>query len=215
MLARLNKFFMPRKLIQLSAQLTVFLFLIACGGGGSESGGEQGQPPPAPKTTVVAIGDSIGNGFDIATPWPSILGGKINREVINMSVTNERTRFGVTVIDQLIDAHNPSHVFILLGTNDALRHESLSGAVNNLQAMVDIARARDVIPIVGTLPPLTIGVQENRNVDTINRGIRRLSNAVIAPVRSALGNGSTIIDGVHPNQEGQELIADAFASVYP
>ncbi|GHA17908.1 multifunctional acyl-CoA thioesterase I/protease I/lysophospholipase L1 [Arenicella chitinivorans] len=206
---------MHRKFLQLSSQLTVFLLLIACGGGGSDSGGGQAPPPPAPKTTVVAIGDSIGNGFDIATPWPSILGGKIDREVINMSVTNERTGFGVTVIDQLIDQHNPSHVFILLGTNDALRNESLSGAVNNLQTMVNIARSRDVIPIVGTIPPLTIGVQENRNTDVINRGIRQLSNAVIAPVRSAIGNGSTIVDGVHPNQEGQELIADAFASVYP
>lgn len=206
---------MYRKLAQLLPQLGTFLFLIGCGGGGSESGGEQVTPPPAPKTTVVAIGDSIGNGFDIATPWPSILAGKIDREVINMSVTNERTGFGLTVIDQLIDQHNPSHVFILLGTNDALRHESLSGAVSNLQAMVDIARARDVIPIVGTLPPLTIGPDENRNSDVISRGIRQLSNAVIAPVRGALASGDTIIDGVHPNQEGQELIADAFASVYP
>lgn len=191
------------------------LLLFACGGGGSESGGGQMAPEPsAPKTNVIAIGDSIGNGFDIAVPWPSLLSGKIGREIINTSVTNVRTSFGVDNIEQLIIENNPSHVVILLGTNDALRNESIPNAINNLQAMVDIARQRDVIPIVGTLPPLTVGRTENSNADEISRGIRRLNNAIVAEVRGALGSGATIIDGVHPNQEGQEIIADAFAGVF-
>lgn len=204
---------MPLTLIRRSLITLICLVLCACGGGDSNSGGGQ-DLSSLEKTNVIAIGDSIGNGFNIATPWPDLLSGKIAREVINTSVTNERTGFGVRVIEGLIEENNPSHVVILLGTNDALRNESISNAINNLQTMVDIARARDVIPIVGTLPPLTIGAAEDRNAREINQGIRRLNNAVIAGVRGALGNGSTIIDGVHPNQEGQEIIAEAFAQVF-
>ncbi|RBP51069.1 SGNH/GDSL hydrolase family protein [Arenicella xantha] len=192
------------------------VFLIACGGGNSDSGGGQVPPEPtAEKTTVIAIGDSIGNGFGIATPWPTILSGKISREMVNTSVTNERTDFGVRNIEILVNEHNPSHVFILLGTNEALRDESISNAISNLQSMVDFARSRDVVPVVGTLPPITADSAQNRRADEISRGIRRLNNAVVAEVRGALGSGETIIDGVHPNQEGQEIIANAFASVFP
>jgi len=203
---------MLQPLIRSSLTILTCLILFACGGGGSDSGG--GQMPPEERTNIIAIGDSIGNGFNLATPWPVILSGRINRDIINTSVTNERTGFGVRNIERLIDENNPSHVFILLGTNDALRNESIPNAINNLQTMVDFARARDVIPIVGTLPPLTVGRSEDRNAAEISRGIRRLNNAVVAEVRGALGNGATIVDGVHPNQEGQELIAEAFANVF-
>jgi len=81
--------------------------------------------------------------------------------------------------------------------------------------MVDFARARNVIPIVGTLPPITRSGAENRRANELSSGIRRLNNAVIAEVRGALGNGaSTIADGVHPNQTGQQIIADTFAGVF-
>lgn len=203
---------MSRQLTNLLTTLFVSLLLAACGGGGSDSGG--GQMPPEEKTTVITIGDSIGNGFGIATPWPTILSSRINREIVNTSVTNERTGFGVRNIERLINENNPSHVVILLGTNNALRNESIPNAINDLQTMVDFARARDVIPIVGTLPPLTVGRTEDQNAAAISRGIRRLDNAIVAEVRGALGNGSTIVDGVHPNQEGQEIIAEAFAGVF-
>ncbi len=207
---------MSRKIIRPAILFLISIFLVACGGGGSDSGGEQAPPTdPVAVRSVVAIGDSIGNGFGIATPWPTLLGGAINRTVVNLSVTNEQTGFGVSNIERLINENDPSHVFILLGTNDAIRG-SVPNALANLQSMVDTARARDVIPIVGTLPPITRSTTENRRADEISRGIRRLNNAVVAEVRGALGNGSsTIADGVHPNQGGQQLITNAFANVFP
>ena len=196
------------------------LFLTSCGGGSSSSGsGAQTAPPPVaapptPSLSVVAIGDSIGNGFGLATPWPVLLGDILGAPVNNNSVTNEQTDFGVRIIGERLDAVQPTHVVILLGTNDALRG-SVDAAIANLQTMVDMARARNVIPIVGTLPPITRDATENFRAEQISAGIRGLSNARIAGVRGALGDGNaTIADGVHPNQMGQQIIADAFAQQF-
>lgn len=206
--------------------LILSLTLAACGGGG---GTETGGPEPDPldpivseSTRVITIGDSIGNGFGIATPWPTRLGPIISREVVNNSVTNEQTSFGVSVIQQMIDENDPTHVFILLGTNDAARG-SVGTAINNLQQMVNIARANDVIPVVGTLPTLTEAppsmlpdfdtLAANVLAEQISAGIRSLDNARIAPVRSMV-SPSNIVDGIHPNDAGQQQIAEAMATQF-
>lgn len=188
--------------------------LSACGGGSSDSGGEAPAPAPGGVTKVVAISDSLGTGFGIATPWPGRLATAINAEVINDSADGRQTGVGVGQITGLINRESPSHVVILLGTNDAIRG-SVQGAINNLQQMVNIARDRDVIAIVATLPPITRSGTENSRADQISRGIRNLSGAEIADVRAAFGNDRSLIaDGVHPNNTGQQLIADRIARLF-
>lgn len=204
-------------LIRKLCSVALVCLLCSCGGGGSSSGGQQAPTTPdptAPSQKVITIGDSIGNGFGIAAPWPDRLAGLIAREVENTSVSDEQTSFGLANIESLIAANNPTHVFILLGTNDAIRG-SVNGAVENLQAMVDIAQRNNVIAVVGTLPPITRDAGENQRAEQISQGIRSLNGARIAPVRGMLGDGSqTIADGVHPNNEGQQLIAEAFATQF-
>ncbi len=205
--------------------LGISLLLAACGGGGGTQSGGQDTPPPTPPTVenmrVISIGDSIGNGFGLATPWPDRLAPLINRELVNNSVSNEQTSFGVSVIQNMIDQNDPSHVFILLGTNNALRG-SVSGAISDLQTMVNIARDNNVIPIVGTLPALNppaggtvvfSGAAANNRANQINAGIRGLSNARIAPV-AGMFSASNLVDGIHPNDMGQQQIAEAFATQF-
>lgn len=196
--------------------LSFSISLSGCGGGGSSSdGGGAAQPTAQPSSqTVVAIGDSIGTGFGIATPWPPRLESLIGRVVVNNSISGEETDFGLINVERLIDENNPSHVVVLLGTNDAIRG-SVSGAIANLQSIVDIARSRNVIPIIGTLPPLTNSTAQNARAAQISNGIRGLNGAVVAEVRGALGDGNgTIADGIHPNNTGQQIIAETFASVF-
>jgi len=201
--------------------LTLTFTLASCGGGGSSSGSGSNiapaptpTPDPTPSTSVVAIGDSIGNGFGVATGWPVLLADIIGAPVNNNSVTNEQTDFGVRIIGERLDAVQPTPVVILLGTNDAIRG-SVDVAIANLQTMVDTARARNVIPIVGTLPPITRDAEENDRAERISAGIRGLSGARIAGVRGALGDGSGLfVDGLHPNNTGQMIIADVFAQQF-
>lgn len=196
----------------------LFFALVACGGGssGDGAGGGAAADPAAPALTgVVAIGDSIGNGFGIATPWPTLLQNSISVSVSNTSVTGEQTAFGVQVITGLLQDNTPSHVLILLGTNDAIRG-SVDAAIANLQTMVDIANANNVIAVVGTLPPILVDSAANNRAAQISNGIRGLSGAVVAEVRGSLGDGQGLFpDGIHPTTAGQQIIADAFLSVLP
>lgn len=184
--------------------LYIFIvFLIASCGEGSDSEGNTKK--------IVAIGDSIGTGFGIANPWPPRLARLINRDIENASVSGQETDFGLGLIQQLIDDNNPSHVFILLGTNDAIRG-STSAAIKNLQAMVDIAQSNGVIAVVGTLPPITRSSTEDQRAEEISQGIKNLRGARIANIRALLGSGNdTIGDGVHPNDQGQQFIAEGFS----
>ena len=190
--------------------------LAACGGGGSSDGAGIDEADDGPAFTgVVAIGDSIGNGFGIATPWPTLVGNSIPVPVSNTSVTGEETDFGVSVIEGLIQTNNPSHVLILLGTNDAIRG-SVGVAISNLQTMVNIANANDVIAVVGTIPPIPANSVYDEQAAQISDGIRGLSGATIAEVRGALGDGMGLFpDGIHPTTQGQQIIADAFLAVIP
>ncbi len=202
------------KLVFLS--LFAALVLTACGGGGSDDGaGIDGSGGGPEFTGIVAIGDSIGNGFGIATPWPTLIANSVAVPVSNTSVTGEETDFGVSVIEGLLQDNDPSHVLILLGTNDAIRG-SVSAAISNLQAMVNVATANNVIAVVGTVPPIPANSVYNARAAQISDGIRGLNGARIAEVRGALGDGMGLFpDGIHPTTAGQQIIADAFLAVIP
>ncbi len=110
----------------------------------------------------------------------------------------------------LITLHKPTHLIVLLGTNDA-RLGTVSGALRNLQYMINFANSSGVTAIVGTLPPYLTTATLNQRSAEISSGIRSLSGARIAEVRNALGDGSvTLADGIHPNDVGQQIIADTF-----
>lgn len=204
---------------KVSFKLVKILFisslLMACGGGGkTDSSADSEQPTPAPtpapkSKSIVAIGDSIGTGFNIATPWPTRLNSILNIPVDNNSVSGEQTGYGLSIINGLLDSKKPTHVVILLGTNDAIRG-SVPTAISNLQSMVNTARNKNVIPVIVTLPPITRSSSENSRAAQISSGIRKLQNAVVADARAALNN-SHIGDGVHPNNEGQRIIAETIA----
>lgn len=196
--------------------LPLLLFLAGCGGGSSDSGASQASDSPAMRAlSVVAIGDSIGTGAGIATPWPVLLSNILGAPVDNNSVRTERTDFGARIVAERLDAVQPTHLVILLGTNDAIDSVSPDAAIANLQSMIDAARQRNVIAIVGTLPPITGSSAIDARAQLINAGIRGLNGATIAGVRAAMGDGIGLIaDGVHPNQTGQQVIADAFARAF-
>lgn len=189
-----------------SLVLLFTLIIAACGGGGSSSGNNE----PA-VTSILAIGDSIGTGAGIAAPWPARIENALGVPVINDSRNSRRTDQIVNQVPELLDTVMPSHMVVLLGTNDA-NSGSVTGAVANLQAMVDAANQRGVIAVIGTVLP-NRGVQiEDERAAQISEGIRMIVGARIAEVRGAFGDGSTLLssDGKHPDNGGQEVITNEF-----
>ncbi len=184
------------------------LFLAACGGGGSSSTGGSGSGVASNELTkIVALGDSIGaRGLN----WPTVVGQMSGVSVSNYSRDGLKTSDFVGRVEGILAKENPSHLMILLGTNDALSG-SVSGAISNLQVMVNIANSRGVTAIVGTIPPIFRSESEDARAAAISSGVRSLNGARIARVRESLGGHSSYFpDGVHPNSEGSRIIGSAF-----
>ena len=185
------------------------LSLTGCGNSGGSSSGSGSGTSGAQVSKLLVLGDSIGNGFGIATPFSVRIASDRGVQLINDSVSGRDTGGGLAVVAGLLAKHKPSHMAVLLGTNDA--RKGTGGAVANLQAIVNAGNAAGVTVVVGTLPPITRSSSSNSNSASISNGIRGLNGAAIARVRNALGNGSsTIADGIHPNTMGQQIIADEF-----
>ena len=178
--------------------------MVSCGGsGGSSSSGGSAS------NTIVVIGDSIGTGFGVATPYPTRIRSSTGATVISDSVNGRMTAAGAGIVGSLLNSHRPTHLVVLLGTNDAIRGD-VGTALRNLQSIVNTANASGVIPILGTLPAITRSASFDVKADQISSGIPGLG-ARVAQVRLALGDGSTTLaDGIHPNDFGQQLIANAF-----
>ena len=183
--------------------LILGLVVAGCGGGGSSSGGSGSVEK------ILVIGDSIGNGAGIATPYPDRIRSATGVTVVNNSVSGRLSSEGLAVAEGLLERHQPSHLVVLLGTNDA--REAVGGTLSNLQMIINLGNAAGAQVVIGTLPPITSSSSENARAASISGGIQGLGGASIAQVRAALGDGSTTIaDGVHPNNRGQDIIADEF-----
>lgn len=163
---------------------------------------------------VVMIGDSLTMG------WPDQGEAIVSRGIGQQSSAQILLRF----MPDAMKLH-PRVVHILAGTNDVA---GTTGPVSpdqlgdNLLAMVDIARARGVTVILGTIPPARgLGPGDTRAaIARANEQIALLARTqpgvVLADYHAALArpDGSPredlFLDGVHPNAAGYAAMQPVF-----
>ena len=205
--------------------ILILFTLSACGGGGGTGTGsgqvstEEGMAADTMGGTtstglqrrIVVIGDSIGTGFNASFAFPDLLQSLSGIEVINVSKAGSSADFGAGRASDLIAQFRPMYLVMLLGTNNAGgAGGGVTGAVNSLSFATNVAIEAGVIPIIGTIPPITNSSSENANVNSINAGILGISGARIARINRAI-SPSDITDGTHPNDRGQQIIAQLFS----
>jgi len=113
-------------------------------------------------TVVLVVGDSLSAeyGLERGQGWVSLLSAqlaaqKTNAQVINASLSGETTSGGRSRLPALLNQVRPVLVVIELGANDALRGLDLDSTQNNLEAMIEAARAVNAkVVLVGMqIPP--------------------------------------------------------------
>src|SRR5438093_11814043 len=173
----------------------------------------------SPKSILV-FGDSLSDGFMLkrSEAYPALLAKKVHAAALNFQVTNASVAGGTTEggLERL-----PPHlkhridIFVLeLGINDAFRGLPVNQIQNNLQHIIDNAKAR------------------NPNVRVVIAGMQ-LPNYAAEDYVSAFGkmfgdlaakNGAAMVsyllegvagdpslnlpDGIHPNAAGQKILAE-------
>lgn len=166
---------------------------------------------------VVFIGDSITENWLLADPG-YFSGQVVNRGIGAQTSAQILVRFRADVV-----ALHPAAVHILAGTNDVagnngpLRPQDFQ---NNIESMVDIARANGIRVILGSIPPSAAfswqpALRPAPRIEALNTWMKEYAarkglgyvdyhsalRGSSGELNPALGN-----DGVHPNRDGYAVM---------
>lgn len=184
------------------------------------------QPTPR---TYLAFGDSITQGM-----WRSSYPAKLEdllRErhggdftIRNYGEAGEITAWGKKRLYRALFAEKPRYLLLMEGTNDLVGFGEtvLSATVENLAEMVETAVQKGTGVVLANLSPrYDFGYLGLRVVET-NQLIEEMAREEAAQYPSMVafadvyaacinaGGGRLFEDGVHPNERGDEVIAEAF-----
>jgi acyl-CoA thioesterase I len=101
-----------------------------------------------PSRRILVVGDSLSAeyGLERGSGWVALLEQRLAREgiaaqVINASISGDTTSGGRTRLPALLREHQPTHVVVELGGNDALRGLPVALTRDNMIAMVRAAQS--------------------------------------------------------------------------
>jgi lysophospholipase L1-like esterase len=153
---------------------------------------------------VVFIGDSITARWDLHGYFGK---GFINKGVESQNAQEIAARFQTDVVDL-----KPDIVVILAGTNDVRGGGNLAQAHDSVTAMVQMARANGIKPVVCTIPPVLAHLEsaETYNLMLTSDPALQVSCDYYRALTDANGNpiaGALNDDGVHPSILGYVRMA--------
>lgn len=169
--------------------------------------------------TIIFYGDSITAGYGLSKEqaFPALIENKLNAKshnykVINAGLSGETTAGGLNRIDWILK--QPVDIFVLeLGANDGLRGLPLDQTRKNLQGIIDKVKAKNPdaeIIIAGMMVPPNLGKAYTDEFKSIFPELARKNNAKLIPflLEGVAGHSDlNLPDGIHPNPEGHEIVA--------
>jgi len=188
--------------------------------------GAQTTARAAPKATkaavILVLGDSLSAEYGLprGSGWVALLekqlaAHKISASVVNASVSGETTSGGRSRIAALLQQHQPSHVVIELGGNDALRGLPLQNTQDNLTFMTQAAqKAGAKVLLVGMEVPPNYGADYTRRFAQTYRDVSKQRKTALVPfllkdIADAPDAAKWFqADRIHPNESAHPLILD-------
>jgi len=176
---------------------------------------------PAAGPLVVFLGDSLtaGLGLSVDEAYPahvaSLLAARgIEVRILNAGVSGDTSAGGLERLDWFLRRH-PDVVVVELGANDGLRGQPLESLEANLRAIVRRSlEAGARVLLAGMRIPPNYGPEYSEGFAALYPRIAREENVALLPF---LLEGVAAVpelnqpDGIHPNAEGQRLVAQNVA----
>ncbi len=166
---------------------------------------------PSSGTEIIAFGDSLveGVGASHGKDFVSLLSSKIGRPIINLGVSGNTTIDGLARMEKL-NKYNPKIVILLFGGNDHLQKIPIDRTFLNLEQIIENIQERGAIVLL-------LGVRGNLLGNKFKPEFKKLSDkyrtAFVPDVLEGLfGNQKYMADAVHPNDDGNAIIAER---IYP
>jgi lysophospholipase L1-like esterase len=159
---------------------------------------------------MLAFGDSLtrGVGAGEGESYPEVLQRLSGRRVVNAGVSGEVSAQGRERLPALLDELKPQLLILCHGGNDILRRLPKEQAVENLRAMIEAARERDIDVVLIGVPELSLLLPDSEPY------YERLAEEFSLPF-----DGDTLpklesqreykADPIHLNGSGYRLLAEA------
>ncbi len=174
----------------------------------------------SPMKRILVLGDSLSAGFGLRPnqAYPAMLAEKLRAAGLNFEIINASQSGGTTAGGlQRLPAHlkRKIDIFLLeLGINDAFRGVPIAQIRNNLQAIIDMVKARNPnahIIIAGMQLPNYAEDEYVFAFGQIYADLAAKNNAALIPYLLEGVGGDPLLnqpDRVHPNAAGQKILAE-------
>lgn len=168
--------------------------------------------PPRANGEWVAFGDSLTSGFGASegNDFPTLLGKRINRKILNKGVPGETSENALSRVEEIARLQ-PRVVLLCLGGNDALQQLPLDKTFANILAIIDRLQQAGSFVVL-------IGVRSASVSDRYSSPFKTLAkekHVFYVPniLSGILGSPSLMSDYVHPNDEGYKAIAERLEKI--
>jgi acyl-CoA thioesterase-1 len=181
--------------------------------------------PDAPRARprIVAFGDSltIGLGLLEQEAYPALLQKKIDEagydfEVVNAGVSGDTSAGAVRRLDWALEG-NVRVLIVAFGGNDGLRGLPVGQMKENLTDIIGRARERNIVVILaGMEAPPNFGQEYATQFRQAFRDVALRERVLFIPFLLNTVAGKPELnqaDGIHPNQQGTQIVADTVWSV--
>lgn len=168
---------------------------------------------------LIVLGDSLSAAYGLTAEqgWVYLLAEKWQSKalpitVVNAAISGDTTDGGLARLPRLLALHQPTHLYIELGGNNALQGHNPLKIKQNLVNMVDLAQSNDVNVIIQEMQiPTNYGARYTRAFTSLFHEIAEEKNIPIVPFflqDIALKPGLMQRDGIHPTKEAQPMIVE-------
>jgi acyl-CoA thioesterase-1 len=179
---------------------------------------------------ILVVGDSLSAeyGLERGTGWVALLEKRLADEriaatVINASISGDTTSGGRSRLAALLKQHQPTHVILELGGNDALRGLPLSMTQANLAEMAHEAKAGGAqVVLVGMQVPPNYGRKYSDDFAAIFAAVARQQGAALVPFLlqgvADTPQSETLFQGdrIHPRAQAHPtMLANVWAVLKP
>lgn len=173
------------------------------------------------KPTVLVWGDSLSAAYGIPVEkgWVSLLQAKYKEqfEIVNGSISGETTQGGLSRLPDALALHKPRLLVLELGANDGLRGFKPQVMQDNLQAMIDLAKEKDIsVALIGIRIPLNYGFVYTQKFEQVYVDIAEKNELPFLPFLLegvALDFDLMQADGLHPTADAQPKVFEHVLTV--
>jgi acyl-CoA thioesterase-1 len=178
-----------------------------------------GAAPARAELTVLCLGDSLTEGYGLALDeaYPALVERRLHAEgradvrVINAGISGSTSASGPARLRWQLRG-SPDVLLLALGANDGLRGLDLAATRRNLDEVLRLAQQAGLrVLLAGMKLPPNYGESYTRAFERMYGDLAQQHGVALIPflLEGVAGRPDlNLPDGIHPNAQGQAIVAD-------